>query len=241
MTTYNANLSSIQNILEFFGQFSPNAEVPQKRFKGVEMPSKLGSASDSIIHQASDDSHRVKVPTVSRAQYKFINWVAVSGEKLEMVEYYRYAEYLNWKIASANIDPEIVPLFAEYIDWPVFVATHPIGLKNLKSVGAPLHTIKARVILETQPLTEEELNKYVNVLDIQDAHPVPLWHVICRTQVLSEAFIDKHAEKLDWEEIMTCQLHLSKEFLKKHRNRVSKDYMSIFTSREKEIIDYIYN
>jgi hypothetical protein len=251
MTTYNANLSSVQNMLEFFGQFSQNAETSPKRFKLAKQPKSeaptnletksLGSASGSAIKQAYDGSLRVKIPIVSPTQYKFINWEAVSHEKLDMVEYYRYAEYLDWKAASINIDPEIVPLFAEYIDWPVFVATHPIGLKNLKTLGTPLHTIKARVILETQPLTEEELTKYINVLDIHDGHPVQLWHVICRTQVLSEAFIEKHAEKLDWEEITTWQIHLSKEFLKRHRHRVSREYMTVFTSRPRDVIDYIYN
>ena len=242
MTTYNATLSSVQDILEFFGQFSAphkTEQSPLPKYSGFKnipqqrIEKTLASASESAAH--------AKVPSVTPAQYKFINWTAVSEEKLSMVEYYRYAENLDWTVASKHIDAEIAPLFAEYIDWPVFVSTHPIGLKNLKSTGAPLHTIKPRVILKHQPLTNTELESYVRVMDISDSHPVSLWHVICHSQLLFEEFIEKNADKLDWEGIFACQAHLGKEFLRKHRQRVSRDFVETFTSIPRDVVDYIYN
>lgn len=250
MTTYNATLSAVQDILEFFGQFSApqNYGTPSMGADAVQAPPKYSGFKnipqqrvEKTLSSTSESAAHAKVPSVTPVQYKFINWAAVSEETLSMVEYYRYAEHLDWSVASKHIDAEIVPLFSEYIDWPVFVATHPIGLKNLRSLGAPLHTIKPRVILEHQPLTPGELDSYARVMDIDDSRPVSLWHLVCRTQLLSEEFIEKHADKLDWEDIFVWQAHLGEEFLGKHRQRVSRDFVETFTSIPRDVVDRIYN
>lgn len=52
------------------------------------------------------------------------------------------------------------------------------------------------------------MEKYLDKLD---------WYNVSRYQRLTEAFIDKHKDKIVWKEIFKSQPHLSKKFFNKYK------------------------
>jgi hypothetical protein len=62
------------------------------------------------------------------------------------------------------------------------------------------------------------------------------WFDISRYQKLSEEFIERHSDKLNWFDISICQ-KLSEEFIEKYSDKVDWDWISTYQKLSKEFME----
>ena len=79
------------------------------------------------------------------------------------------------------------------------------------------------MIYSQKPRTEKFIEKRIKYIRPSE------WKDICRYQTLSEAFIEKHKDKVDWRIVSRCQ-RLSQSFIAKHVHRVN--WQQIFMAQK---------
>lgn len=151
------------------------------------------------------------IPDVSPEQYMFLNWEYISGLDLTSTQLAKYADWLVWDAVSRHISLHDALKFSNRVNWEVVLAHTQVPYKILRTLNVPWRTV-----LCTQLLTDEQLETRFVPLFEGNADG---WKLLSRWQRPSEGFIDKYADKLDWE-IMCCIHKLSFELALRHVDKI---------------------
>jgi hypothetical protein len=141
---------------------------------------------------------------------RLIDWEYLSSLNLTDDECREFRQYLNWKTVSMWIPLERALLLKEFINWDAFLRTHQVDV----SLIAEITSLNWIVVLQTQKLTPEQLDKYVYKLDSREK-----WTLLCKYQELPETFMEKHPEDVDWKAV-SCFQKLDIKFVRRHESRL---------------------
>jgi hypothetical protein len=141
---------------------------------------------------------------------RLIDWEYLSTLNLTDDECREFRLYLNWRTVSMWIPLERALVLREWIDWEAFLRTHKIDVSLIVDIAS----INWSTVLQTQILTEEQLDQYVYKLDSREK-----WTLLCTYQQLPEIFIEKHLDQLDWK-ALSCFQRLDLKFVRRHELRL---------------------
>ncbi len=147
--------------------------------------------------------------------FKKINWNYFSRyQKLTFEKIDKYINKINWReiIYNPYFDKKFVNRYINHLDWHFceffWSKLDPDTLSNFMKNSYEWVSAISRLKLSEDFLTEN--NKYFN------DH---LWKMVCGWQVLSEDFIRKFADKVDWHSISSHQ-EISENFIREFQDKV---------------------
>lgn len=151
------------------------------------------------------------IDTLSAVDMQLVNWSYFSNLVLDKEDYTKYKSFINWKIASVNIDIDTALQFRECVDWRVFLHTHSVDIARLRDV-----TLDWNDVLRTQRLSESEIVQNLYRLDTHSRRTSRrLWKSLCKHQTLSEQFMTRFWNRLDKKLVAHFQ-QMSYKFILKH-------------------------
>lgn len=112
--------------------------------------------------------------------------------------------------------------FSKYLDWTLLSAHYSFSLDMLRSYQ---HRVNWSILLTKYKFPEHFLREMASYY-FKDC-----WHIIPRHQTLSESFIHDYADKLDWEDVLLYQTHVSSKFLHDHSSFVGSTVIDRYESR----------
>lgn len=164
------------------------------------------------------------IDTLAAVDRQLVNWSYFSNLVLDKDDYTKYKSFINWKIASVNIDIDTALQFKECVDWRVFLQTHcNVDISKLRDV-----TLDWNDVLKTQRLTESEIVHNLYRLDTHSRRASRrLWKTLCKYQTLSEQFMARFWNRLDKRLIAHYQ-QMSYKFILKHIDELDIDTVRLY-------------
>jgi hypothetical protein len=176
-----------------------------------------------------------------------LDWNIISQEQLLRIQtIIKYKDKINWSLLPLNIKTQylfndsFVLVFQkeniwDNIGWMDRVTTECLWeYKNLITNQGWLSIIEHKELEEEK--LEEFLNNIFSNLNVKESE---IWNIICTNQKLSEEFIEKHKDKIDWHSVSLFQ-NLSWEFIKKYSKYINLDNLSnndCYNDELKKLID----
>jgi len=162
------------------------------------------------------------IDTLSAVDMQLVNWSYFSNLVLDREDYTKYKSFINWKIASVNIDIDTALQFKECVDWRVFLHTHTIDISKLRDV-----TLDWNDVLKTQRLSESEIVQNLYRLDTHSRRTSRrLWKSLCKHQTLSEQFMARFWNRLDKKLVAHFQ-QMSYRFILQHIDELDIDAIKL--------------
>lgn len=132
----------------------------------------------------------------------------------------QYRKRINWDALSYELRSErFIDVFHEYVVWeniPAKKFSDNFVLKHCEELYWP-NVIIDHLDEETLDKCDQKLKKYKG--DRKNAHRQLAWSRISRKPELSEEFIQKHQDKVDWD-VIAHRKDLSKKFRKKFDKQI---------------------
>jgi hypothetical protein len=159
------------------------------------------------------------IDTLAASDMKLVNWSYFSGLVLDNTDFTKYKSFINWKIASINIDIDTAVQLKEHVDWRIFLYTHDnVDVSKIKDV-----VLDWNDVLKTQRLDETEIVHNMYRLDTHSRRSTrKLWRSLCKYQTLSEQFMTRFWCRLD-KNIVAHYQQMSYKFILKHIDELDID------------------
>lgn len=197
-----------------FGNFAAQS-VGDAKSKPFAATGGFGSSSNFVFNasapQKKDTQAMDALRQVILHNPRLIDWEYLSTLNLTDDECREFRQNLNWKTVSMWIPAERALLLREWIDWDAFLRTHRVDIALISDVLS----LDWKTVLQTQRLSEDQQDQYVYKLDSREK-----WTLHCTYQKMSETFMEKHADDLDWKAV-GCFQQLDLKFARRHESRLS--------------------
>lgn len=185
-----------------------------------ETPAPDTSASGVKTWDSRETTNLVSaIDTLAAVDMQLVNWSYFSNLVLTKEDYTKYKSFINWKIASVNIDIDTALQFKECVDWHVFLHTHTnVDINKLRDVSLDWNDV-----LKTQCLAESEIVYNLYRLDTHSQRESRrLWKTLCKYQTLSEQFMARFWDRLDKKLVARYQ-QMSYKFILRHIDELDID------------------
>lgn len=171
-----------------------------------------------------------------------VNWYYYFAYKYEDItdEFIReFVDYINWEDVSKtdyNFSKDILREFRNKIDWEIFSRWQPASVELMEEMK---DVMPFTGCLQRCKFSEEFIEKYITKFTADNYYNNWGWILICRTQKLSDQFMDRWKNNLNWLEICECQ-DLSTQFMREHAKYLDWKSVGIYQKLNDEqfIIDY---
>lgn len=177
---------------------------------------------------------------------KHLDWNIISQEQLlKLQTIVKFHDKINWSLLPLNIKTQylfndsFVLVFQKENIWDNIGWMDQVTIECLWN-NIKLITNKGWLsIIEHKQLTIEKIEDFINnIMPQLNINVSECWYIICSNQKLTEEFIEKYQDKLDWSSISLFQ-DLSWDFLQKFSKKISLKNFSNNDCLNEELIELI--
>lgn len=161
----------------------------------------------STSHALCTSDREQAVKALAAIDAKLVDWTYMSTLALTADEYAAYTQLLNWTVVSEHVALAAALKMPDKIVWDAFMVSHDVGINSLQGL-----TLDWDTVIKTQTLTVDDIEKNIHQIEKGGKRR---WKLLCKYQVLSEAFLEKHWHSVDKRAVSVFQ-QLSYDFLKKY-------------------------
>ena len=149
----------------------------------------------------------------------------------------RFADHLEWivlsngigkKMLSEKVVPRFLRLFAGRLNWITVMLNIPLDEELYESIPQREWDLVFGLRGLSEPLLERLIER-----DVLKSHYH--WCHVTRVQVLSEAFMRRHASDVEWSYVARKQFNLSVEFLEEFADRLN--WVDVYLYQTKAITE----
>lgn len=166
----------------------------------------------------------------------------LGNEKSFSDDFFReYQDKIRWESLSheININSKILKEFCDKVDWIKIIYNNKLKEDVIEfyitHILVDRHYNESYIIplISHQSLSVEFLDKYWNVFK-------PFANLISKWQKLTEEFIERHKDELDWDHISSYQ-DLSEQFMREHESYINWNIIHQTRSLSRAFVMEIYN